>query len=76
MERVMGKFSDRSRACALDIETRSEEDAGSYVIRLITYVSEPGSRVPACLLLPSLLCLNPASKPSFRAADSIPSAIT
>jgi dienelactone hydrolase len=52
MERVMGKFPDRSRACALDIETRSEEDAGSYVIRLITYVSEPGSRVPAYLLLP------------------------
>jgi len=52
MERIMGKFPDRSRACPLDIQTRSEEGAGSYVLRLISYASEPGSRVPAFLLLP------------------------
>ncbi len=27
-------------------------DCGSYVRRLITYASEPGSRVPAYLLIP------------------------
>jgi dienelactone hydrolase len=52
MEDVMGRFPDRSRARALEIQVRSEEDAGSYIIRLITYASEPGSRVPAYLLLP------------------------
>jgi dienelactone hydrolase len=52
LERVMGKLPDRSRACPLDIQTRSEEDAGSYVIRLISYATEPGSRVPAYLLVP------------------------
>jgi dienelactone hydrolase len=52
MERIMGKFPDRSRTCPLDVQTLSEEAADSYSIRLITYVSEPGSRVPAYLLVP------------------------
>jgi dienelactone hydrolase len=36
----------------LEVQIESEEDCGSHVRRMISYASEPGSRVPAYLLIP------------------------
>jgi hypothetical protein len=52
MESVMGKLPGPEKRCPLDPKTEEEVDCGSYVRRLITYVSEPGSRVPAYLCIP------------------------
>lgn len=52
MQSIMGKLPGRDKRCTLDMRVESELDCGSYVRRTITYASEPGSRVPACLLIP------------------------
>src|SRR5690242_19625675 len=52
MEAVMGKLPGPEKRCPLDVKTEEEVDAGKYVRRLVTYASEPGSRVPAYLLIP------------------------
>jgi dienelactone hydrolase len=52
MEEVMGPLPGREKRCPLDLRLEQETDCGSYVRRAITYASEPGSRVPAYLLLP------------------------
>jgi endonuclease/exonuclease/phosphatase family metal-dependent hydrolase len=52
MEAVMGRLPGPEKRCPLDIQIEEEVDRGSYVRRLITYASEPGSRVPAYLLVP------------------------
>jgi hypothetical protein len=70
MERVMGVLPGAARRCPLEMKIEEETDCGSYVRRLATYASEPGSRVPAYLLipkvalsgkqkLPGILCLHP-----------------
>jgi dienelactone hydrolase len=52
MESVMGKLPGDEKRCPLDPKTEEEFDCGTYVRRLVTYVSEPDSRVPAYLLIP------------------------
>ncbi|MBI3191817.1 MAG: dienelactone hydrolase family protein, partial [Pedosphaera parvula] len=70
MESVMGPMPGDEKRCSLDMKVESEDDCGSYVRRFITYASEPGSRVPAYLLIPkqalagkakvaAILCLHP-----------------
>lgn len=70
MEAVMGKLPGKEKRCALEVKVEEETDCGSYVRQLITYASEPGSRVPAYLLIPktalyekkktaAILCLHP-----------------
>lgn len=49
---VMGDLPGREKRCPLDMQVEDEVDCGSYVRRFITYASEPGSRVPAYLLIP------------------------
>lgn len=68
---VAGELPDRqARDCELDVQTTEVKDCGSYERRLISYQSEPGSRVPAYLCLPkralaggknfpAVLCLHP-----------------
>jgi hypothetical protein len=68
---VSGPLPDESKRCALEVEVQEEADCGSYVRRLISYQSEPGSRVPAYLCVPkavlagggkkapAVLCLHP-----------------
>jgi acetyl esterase/lipase len=64
-----GTASRQQPPCALDVQVLSEEDAGTYVRRKITYAAEPGDRVPAYLLVPkqirgrvpAMLCLHPTS---------------
>ncbi|MGE3818772.1 MAG: alpha/beta hydrolase family protein [Isosphaeraceae bacterium] len=55
MESVMGKLPGNEKRCPLDVKVEEEVDCGTYVRRLITYASEPGSRVPAYLLIPKAL---------------------
>lgn len=49
---VMGKLPGKEKRCPLDMKIEEEVDCGSYVRRLVTYSSEPGSRVPAYLCIP------------------------
>ncbi|MEZ6117937.1 MAG: prolyl oligopeptidase family serine peptidase [Pirellulaceae bacterium] len=55
METVMGPFPANRTKCDLDVRIESEEDAGSYVRRLISYQSEEGCRTPAYLQIPKTL---------------------
>ncbi len=52
MQEIMGPLPGRSRRCPLDPQIEEEQDCGRYVRRRIHYASEPGSRVPAYLLIP------------------------
>jgi len=52
MQAVMGRLPGPEKRCELDMKVQEEADGGTYVRRLITYASEPGSRVPAYLLIP------------------------
>ena len=51
-EAVMGKLPGKEKKCDLDVKVENEVDCGTYVRRLISYASEPGSRVPAYLCIP------------------------
>ena len=52
MQTVMGQLPGPEKRCPLDAKVEEEVDCGTYVRRAITYASEPGSRVPAYLLIP------------------------
>jgi hypothetical protein len=52
MEAIMGKLPDAKKRVPLEVTVESETDCGSYVRREISYFAEPGSRVPAFLLVP------------------------
>lgn len=62
MQRVMGRLPGSEKRCPLDVQVEEEADCGSYVRRLITYASEPNSRVPAYLLVPKTLLGNAGRK--------------
>jgi dienelactone hydrolase len=71
MQAVMGQLPGDEKRCPLDVQVEEELNFGSYTQQFITYQSEPGSRVPAYLLIPSsvrtekqskapaVLCLHP-----------------
>jgi len=52
MQDVMGRLPGKARCCPLEVKIEEEVDCGDYVRRRLTYASEPGSRVPAYLLIP------------------------
>ena len=52
MQAVTGPLPGKQKRCALDVQVEAEFDEGSFVRRSITYAAEPGSRVPAWLLIP------------------------
>jgi hypothetical protein len=52
MQEVMGPLPGEARRCPLEVQIEEEADCGDYVRRRLTYVSDPGSRVPAYLLIP------------------------
>jgi dienelactone hydrolase len=52
MQEVMGPLPSPEKRCPLDVQIEEDVDCGSYLRRFITYASEPGSRVPAYLLIP------------------------
>lgn len=68
MQQVMGPLPGPEKRGPLNVQFGEAVDCGSYTRRLITYVSEPGCRVPAYLLIPhaalqspapAVLCLHP-----------------
>ncbi len=52
MQEIMGPLPDKTRRQPPEVLIEEASDCGSYVRQLITYESEPGSRVPAYLLIP------------------------
>src|SRR5262245_4140593 len=52
MEEIMGPLPGKEKRCPLEVKVEEEVDCGSYLRRFLTYQSEPGSRVPAYLLIP------------------------
>jgi len=52
MQQIMGRLPGKEKRSALDVNVSERVDCGSYVRQLLTYVSEPGSRTPAYLLIP------------------------
>ncbi len=51
-ESVMGRLPGREKRCPLGLRIEEDVDCGSYFRQLLTYESEPGSRVPAYLCIP------------------------
>lgn len=51
-QQIAGVLPGEERRCPLDVRVEEETDCGEYVRRRLTYQSEPGSRVPAYLLIP------------------------
>jgi dienelactone hydrolase len=52
MQTVMGPLPDSKKRCALDAKIEETRDLGKIVCWKLTYASQPGSRVPAFLLIP------------------------
>ncbi len=70
MHTIMGQLPGSERRVPLDVHQIEEADCGTYVRRLITYQTEPDSRVTAYLCIPkdiiggkgtaaAVLCLHP-----------------
>ena len=57
MEQAMGKLPDPSRRVPLDVQIESREEKADYVRIRLSYVPEPGDRVPAFLLVPKSVTL-------------------
>jgi pimeloyl-ACP methyl ester carboxylesterase len=49
---IAGPMPGAERNCPLDVKVEAETDCGDYLRQFLTYASEPGSRVPAYLLIP------------------------
>ena len=76
LEAVMGPFpgAASAKSVALDVRVEEEIDRDTYVVRRISYQSEPGSRTPAFLCVPkaalashartfpAVLCLHPTDQ--------------
>lgn len=61
MQRVMGPLPEAGKRVPLEVRVEEEVDCGDYVRRFLSYQAEPGSRVPAYLLVPkSALAGRPA----------------
>ena len=67
MTEVMGPLPGPEKRCPLDVRIEQETDCGSYLRRSITYAAEPGSRVPAYLLVPKAGLRNRQSLPAVLA---------
>jgi len=65
MESVMGKLPGKDKMCDLDMKVEEEVDCETYVRRLITYSSEPGSRVPAYLCIPKAVLKDKKKVPAI-----------
>ena len=53
MQLAMGNLPDRHQLPALDMQVLSEVKGDGFIRQLITFVSEPGDRIPALLYIPS-----------------------
>jgi dienelactone hydrolase len=68
MQQIMGPLPGAEKRCALEpTQTGEDVDCGSYVRRSITYLAEPGGRVPAYLLVPKRVLTNQVRAPAVLA---------
>jgi hypothetical protein len=74
MQLVMGPLPASEKRCPLDAQVTEEVDCGDYVRRSMTYASEPGSRVPAVLLIPKSALKEGARLPGVLALHQTHSA--
>jgi len=64
MQRAMGEHPERDPSLPLEVEVLAEERGDGWLRRTITFVAEPGDRVPAHLFIPDeptgagVLCLH------------------
>jgi dienelactone hydrolase len=65
-EDIMGPVPARQKRCPLDISIEDQSDHGSYLLRSVTYASEPNCRTPAFLLIP---------KPTFHSQKRAPAVL-
>lgn len=64
MQEVMGSFPGVDKRCPLDLRIEEEIERPSHVLRRISYAAEPGSRVPAYLLIPKRVLAEGSSAPA------------
>jgi dienelactone hydrolase len=67
VQEIMGPLPDKANRRPPKVRPEEETDCGSYVRRLITYESEPGSGVPAYLLIPKEALLRGKRLPAVLA---------
>ena len=67
MQQVMGPLPGAAKRCALEAQLIEEVDCGEYLRRQISYVAEPGARVPAYLLIPKSPLTNRQGAPAVLA---------
>ena len=67
MESVMGALPGDEKRVPLDVRVEEEVDGGAFVRRLVTYVSEPGCRTPAYLLIPKNVLASGTTAPAVLA---------
>jgi len=70
MQEIMGPLPGKKKRCPLDVQVEEELDKGGYVQRLISYSSEPGSRVPALLLIPKTVLDSKKKAPAMLVLHS------
>ncbi|MBL9199270.1 MAG: hypothetical protein JNL39_02135 [Opitutaceae bacterium] len=68
MELIMGPLPGAAKRVALEISVERETDCDGYVRREIHYNAEPGSRVPAYLLIPKAVLGGAKIAPGVLAA--------
>ena len=66
-QEVMGPLPGSSKRCPLQPLVISNLDCGTFVQQTLSYESEPGSRVPAFLLIPKAALKSPQKYPSILA---------
>jgi dienelactone hydrolase len=67
MQQIMGPLPGKEKRSTLDVKISENIDCGSYVRQLLTYVSEPGCRTPAYLLIPKVALHAPRKLPGILA---------
>jgi predicted dienelactone hydrolase len=67
MQEVMGPLPGREKRVPLDVRVDREIDEGTYVQRILSYASQPDSRVPAYLLVPKKALASNAEAPKLPA---------
>jgi dienelactone hydrolase len=73
-QRIMGPLPGVEKRCPLDSRVTEEVDCGDYVRRSVSYASEPGSRVPAYLLVPKRVLAESIKAPAVLALHQTHSA--
>jgi hypothetical protein len=74
MQRIMGPLPGAEKRCPIDPQITEEVDCGDYVRRSVSYSSEPGSRVPAYLLVPKRALIESIKAPAVLALHQTHSA--